>query len=391
MLKRKICVITGTRADYGLLQGLMQRIISDDALTLQVVASAMHLVADYDYTYRQIEADGFVIDRKVDMSLVGDTARDITRSVGKGTQIFADVLAELEPDIVVLLGDRFEALAAAQAAMFARIPIAHIHGGEITEGAVDDMIRHAITKLSTLHFVATDVYKRRVIQLGEQPSRVFVAGAPGIDNIKTMKLLPKDKLETEFGFELGKLSFLLTYHPATLSEQTTRLDNIIHALAEFPQAKIIITLPNADTGGKQLAEDAKAFFRSQPGRIYLTPSLGQLRYLSLLQYIDIVIGNSSSGLLEVPSFNKPTINIGDRQLGRQRAKSVIDCEDSTCAIFAAIHQALSDQFQQQLQEVVNPYGDGHANERILAVLKQVELLGVDRKTFFDIDYKLPLQ
>jgi len=388
MAVRKICVVTGTRADYGLLSGLMAALQQCKEFELQLIATAMHLSPEFGLTYRQIENDGFVINEKIEMLLSGDTAVSITKSMGLGTIGFADAYDRLRPDLVVILGDRFEALAAAQAAMIAKIPVAHIHGGEVTEGAVDESIRHSITKMSHLHFVATDEFKKRVIQLGEQPDNVHVCGAPGIDNIKNMELLDRSALEQSLDFDLGQTCFLVTYHPVTLATvgDSNSMTNLLDALDAFPEAKIIITFPNADADGRQLISQVKEYAARQPDRIFVTDSLGQLRYLSALQHVDAVIGNSSSGLLEVPSFKKPTINIGDRQKGRLKAGSVIDCAESTLEIVEAIRFGLSEEFRKTIQTIENPYGDGNAIERILTVLKKCNLKGLVRKPFYNIDF-----
>jgi len=388
MPSRKICVVTGTRADYGLLSGLMMKIQHSEEFELQLIATAMHLSPEFGLTYRHIEDDGFVINEKIEMLLSGDTAISITKSMGLGVIGFADAYDRLRPELVVILGDRFEALAAAQAAMIAKIPIAHIHGGEVTEGAVDESIRHSITKMSHLHFVATDEFRKRVIQLGEQPSSVYVSGAPGIDNIKNMDLLDRSAFEDSLGFDLGKMCFLVTYHPVTLAtaNDSNSMINLLKALDAFPEAKVIITFPNADAEGRQLINQIKQYAAKQLDRIFVTNSLGQVRYLSALKHVDAVIGNSSSGLLEVPSFKKPTINIGDRQKGRLKADSVIDCAESTSAIVEAIHLGLSNEFRKTLQITENPYGDGNAAQQILDVLTNYDFAKLIRKPFYDIDF-----
>jgi len=390
MAKRKICIVTGTRAEYGLLFWLMKSVQEAVDLELQVIASAMHLSPEFGLTYQQIENDGFLIDEKIEMLLSGDTTVSITKSMGLGTIGFADAFQRLGPDLVVLLGDRFEALSAAQAAMIAKIPIAHLHGGEVTEGAVDESIRHAITKMSQLHFVSTPEYKKRVIQLGEQPDHVFVCGALGIDNIKRMHLLDRQVFEQSIDFRLGEQNFIVTYHPVTLamSSAVNSMVNLLAALDKFPQTKVIMTFPNADAEGRHLIDQIKAYAENNKQRVYLVSSLGQLKYLSALQHVDLVIGNSSSGLLEAPSFKKPTINIGDRQKGRIRADSVIDCGESTDSIVEAIQIGLSDKFAGTVSQTVNPYGEGGAADIILDTIKQADLESLRRKPFFDIPYSL---
>lgn len=383
-------MVTGSRAEYGLLYWLMKDIQQSTELELQVIASAMHLSPEFGLTYQQIENDGFVINEKIEMLLSGDTSVSITKSIGLGTIGFADAFQHLEPDLVVLLGDRFETLAAAQAAMIAKLPIAHIHGGEVTEGAVDESIRHAITKMSQIHFVATNEFRKRVVQLGEQPKNVFVSGAPGIDNIRRMQLLDLHEFEQSINFKLAKQNFLVTYHPVTLAESadSNSITNLLLALEEFPQAKVIITYPNADAEGRHLIEQIKTYAEKNKERVYLSPSLGQLRYLSALQHVDAVIGNSSSGLLEVPSFKKPTINIGDRQKGRLKAGSVIDCGESTDSIVKAIEIALSDKFSEITTHVNNPYGQGRAVDFILNAITHADLKSLIRKPFYDVDFEL---
>jgi len=390
MDKKKICVVTGTRADYGLLYWLMKTVQASEDFELQVIASAMHLSPEFGLTYQQIENDGFVIDERIEMLLSGDTTVSVTKSMGLGTIGFADAYQRLRPDLVVLLGDRFEALSAAQAAMIAKIPIAHLHGGELTEGAVDESIRHAITKMSQLHFVSTTEYKDRVVQLGEQPGHVIVCGALGIDNIKRMQLLDRRTFEQSIDFALGGQSFIVTYHPVTLAKSAAAnsMVDLLAAMDRFPQAKIILTYPNADAEGRYLIEQIKAYAEKNRDRVYLTSSLGQVKYLSALQHVDMVIGNSSSGILEAPSFKKPTINIGDRQKGRIKADSVIDCGESTDAIVEAMKFGLSDKFSQTVSRTVNPYGEGGAVDIILDTIKQVELDNLLRKPFFDISYTL---
>jgi UDP-hydrolysing UDP-N-acetyl-D-glucosamine 2-epimerase len=385
-MKRNICVVTGSRAEYGLLYWLMKDLQLSDTLKLQIIASGMHLSPEFGLTYRQIEADGFSIDARVEMLLSGDTPTAIAKSIGLGTIGFADALERLRPDLLVLLGDRFEVLSAAQAAMVARIPIAHIHGGEATEGLIDEAIRHAVTKMSHLHFVAAPEYRRRVIQLGEQPRNVYQVGAPGLDHLTRAALPAREVLEKNLNFTLGRHNFLVTYHPVTLQKTAPQQDlaQLLAALDEFPDSKLIITYPNADTQGRALIQQWHEYADSQPQRILLTPSLGQLHYLSLLREVDLVIGNSSSGLIEAPSFKKPTVNIGPRQKGRLKAASVVDCECRQTAIVAAIRRVLGDQFQRDLVSVANPYGDGHSSKRIIDILKNVDLDQLLFKHFFDV-------
>ena len=385
-VKRKICVVTGSRAEYGLLYWLMKEIQDDSALELQVIVTGMHLSPEFGLTWKQVEQDGFIIHRKVEMLLSSDTPVGISKSIGLGVIGFADALECLRPDVLVVLGDRFEIFAACQAAMTHRIPIAHIHGGEITEGAVDDAIRHAITKMSHLHFTATESYRQRVIQLGEQPQRVFNVGAPGLDNIFRLQLLDKPQLEQAIGFKLGKRNLLVTFHPVTLENATaaSQFGNLLKALDCFDDSHIIFTLPNADADGRVIIGMIEQYRQRFPERIASFVSLGSLRYLSALKYMDAVIGNSSSGLIEAPAFKIGTINIGDRQKGRLCADSVIHCGPEVDAIVQAFNRLFSEKFQESLKTVENPYGNSGASAKIKELLKSQSLDGVLKKSFYDL-------
>jgi GDP/UDP-N,N'-diacetylbacillosamine 2-epimerase (hydrolysing) len=384
-MSRKICVVTGTRAEFGLMRWLMQGVKDDPELSLQIIATGMHLSPEFGLTYREIEQSGFRIDRKVEMLTSSDTPVGIAKSMGLGMIGFADALSDLQPDLIVVLGDRFEILAAAAAALVARIPVAHLHGGETTEGAFDEAIRHSITKMSHLHFVAAEDYRRRVIQLGEHPERVFLVGGLGSDAIARMKLLDRAEMEASLDFQFGPRNLLVTFHPVTLENQSSeqQMAELLLALGELQDTHLIFTMPNADTGSRKLAEMVDAFVASHPNaRAYV--SLGQLRYLSCIQYVDGVVGNSSSGLAEVPSFRKGTVNIGDRQRGRLMAASVINCEPRQDSIAAALQQLYSSGFQAALPNVQNPYGDGGASEKILQILKDHALDDVVKKVFYDL-------
>jgi GDP/UDP-N,N'-diacetylbacillosamine 2-epimerase (hydrolysing) len=383
-MSRKICVITGTRAEYGLLRWVMQGIKDDPTLTLQVIATGMHLSPEFGLTWREIERDGFGIDHKVEMLTSSDTTVGIAKSMGLGMIGLADALQALKPDLVLVLGDRFEIFAAVSAALVARIPVAHLHGGEATEGLIDEAIRHSITKMSHLHFVATEEYRRRVIQLGEQPRNVYLVGGLGIDNIKRLSLLPRDELEASLGFSLGTKSLLVTFHPVTLEIATAsdQMEELLAALAELKDTQLIFTLPNADTEGRALIAMVQQFVETHANARAYT-SLGQLRYLSTVALVDGVVGNSSSGLAEVPSFRKGTVNIGDRQRGRLMANSVINCDPERGSIGSALHTLYSNQFQASLATVCNPYGDGGASDKIVALIKAAELDGILKKRFFD--------
>jgi GDP/UDP-N,N'-diacetylbacillosamine 2-epimerase (hydrolysing) len=382
---RKICVITGSRADYGLLRWVMQGIQDDPDLTLQIVATGMHLSPEFGLTYLEIEQHGFRLDRKVEMLTSSDTPVGIAKSMGLGLIGFADALSELNPDLVVVLGDRFEIYAAVAAALVARIPVAHLHGGETTEGAFDESIRHAITKMSHLHFVAAEPYRQRVVQLGEQPDRVFLVGGLGVDAIKRLKLLGRTDLEASLGFGLGEKSLLVTFHPVTLEAGTAaaQMEELLAALASLDDTNLIFTLPNADTDGRVLIKAVEEFVAQHPNARAYT-SLGQLRYLSCVAQVDGVIGNSSSGLIEAPSLNTGTINIGDRQRGRLQAASVINCDPTQQSISEAIGRLYSPEFRSSLRDVCNPYGDGGASGRIVERLKNYPIDRIAKKVFFDL-------
>jgi GDP/UDP-N,N'-diacetylbacillosamine 2-epimerase (hydrolysing) len=384
-MSRKVCVVTGSRAEYGLLRWVMQGIQESEHLVLQVVATGMHLSPEFGLTYREIEADGFTIDRKVEMLTSSDTPVGMAKAMGLGLIGFADVFAQLQPDVVLVLGDRFEILAAATAAMATRIPIAHLHGGERTEGAMDDAIRHAITKMSHLHFVAAQEYRQRVIQLGEDPGRVHLVGGMGVDAIRRVTLLNRGELERALDFKLGPKSLLVTFHPLTLEDgvSESQIAQLLQALDALSDTSLIITLPNADAGGRGLIKMIEAFVATHAkARAYT--SLGQLRYLSCVALVDGVVGNSSSGLAEVPSFKKGTVNIGDRQQGRLKASSVIDCQPTCSSILQAIERLYSDEFGQVLKSTQSPYGDGMASEQVVLCLERADLVGVLKKRFYDL-------
>ena len=384
-MSRTICVVTGTRADYGLLRWVMEGIRQAPGLSLQVIATGMHLSPEFGLTYREIEKDGFVIDRKVEMLLSSDTPVGVSKSMGLGMIGFSDAIEQLKPDLMLVLGDRFEIFAAASAAMVARVPIAHLHGGETTEGAIDEAIRHAITKMSHLHFVAAEEYRRRVVQLGESPDRVFLVGGLGIDNIKRLELLDREALEEALDFKLGPKNLLVTFHPVTLEKSTAgqQMAELLAALDALEETHLIFTMPNADTDGRILIDMIQQFVASHPNARAYT-SLGQLRYLSCIRQVDGVVGNSSSGLTEVPSLRKGTVNIGDRQRGRLKAGSVIDCVPDRQSIAGALRTLYSPEFQAGLTSVRNPYGDGSASEKVVRVLQEHPLDTLLKKTFYDL-------
>ena len=384
-MSRKICVVTGTRAEYGLLRWVMEGIRTTPGLELQIIATGMHLSPEFGLTYRDIERDGFQIDTKVEMLLSSDTPVGLTKSIGLGMIGFGDALSILRPEIMLVLGDRFEIFAAATAAMVARIPIAHLHGGEATEGVIDEPIRHSITKMAHLHFVAAEEYRQRVIQLGEHPDRVFFVGGLGIDNIKKLQLLGREELEAVLGFKLGSRNLLVTFHPVTLENASSQIQmrELLAALSTLVDTRIIFTMPNADTDGRVLMDIIEQYVTQHPNSRVFT-SLGQLRYLSCMQYVDGVIGNSSSGLIEAPSFRIGTVNIGDRQRGRLKAASVIDCLPERTAISGAIERLYVPEFQEILRSVCNPYGDGGASEQVVAILAEVSLEDILKKRFFNL-------
>lgn len=383
-LDRKICVVTGTRAEYGLLYWLMKEIQADPDLELQLIVTGMHLSPEFGLTYKEIEKE-FRIDKKIEILLSSDTAVGISKSMGLAQISFAEAYEELQPGLVVLLGDRYEIFAAANAAMIARIPIAHLHGGETSEGAFDEAIRHSITKMSHLHFVAAEEYRNRVIQLGEQPERVFNVGGMGIENIHRLPLLSKEDFEQSIDFKLAKKNLIVTFHPVTLEKSTAQqqFSELLAALDGLEDTHIIFTKANSDTDGRIINQMIDDYVANNPTKAAGFTSLGQLRYLSALQYMDAMVGNSSSGLAEAPSFKIGTINIGDRQAGRIKADSVIDCAPEKNAIAKAIATLYTPEFQQQLQQVNNPYGTGCASKNIVPVLKQVKLGSLLKKEFYD--------
>jgi GDP/UDP-N,N'-diacetylbacillosamine 2-epimerase (hydrolysing) len=384
-MNRKICVVTGSRADYGLLRWVMQGIKEDSELTLQVIATGMHVSSLFGLTYKEIEADGFKVDVKLEILGELDSPVGIADSMGQGLLGCAKAFNYLQPDAIVLLGDRFEIFAAAAAALVARIPVAHLHGGETTVGAFDEALRHSITKMSQLHFVAAEEYRKRVIQLGENPGNVFLVGGLGIDNIKKLELLSRSELEDSLNLKFKSKSLLITYHPVTLDLETAenQTRELLNALSELKDTTLIFTMPNADTGGRVIIRMIETFVAQNSNSRSFT-SLGQLRYLSCIANVDGVVGNSSSGLTEVPSFKKGTVNIGDRQLGRLQAKSVINSQPKEKSIQDAIKRLYSEDFKSILGEVTNPYGEGGASARIVKILKDAPLEGIVKKTFHDL-------
>ncbi len=380
----RVCVVTGTRAEYGLLRWLMEEIHLDPALTLQILVTGAHLSPEFGSTFRQIEQDGFAIDARVDMLVSGDTPVSVTKSMGLGLIGFADALDRLRPDVVVLLGDRYETWAVGAACTVARVPIAHVHGGEVTEGAIDEAIRHGLTKMARLHFVAAPEYGDRVVQLGEDPTSVHIVGGLGLDSIERLELVDRAGLESALGIDLGHPLYVVTYHPVTLGT-TSRADfaELLTALDEVPDATLVFTMPNADSDGRALAGMVDAYVAARANAHVFT-SLGQTLYLSLLREADAVVGNSSSGLLEAPSLGTPTVNIGDRQRGRLAADSVIACDADRASIRAALETVASPEFRERARTARNPYGVPGASMRIARILADTDWADLPPKRFHDL-------
>lgn len=386
---KKICVVTATRAEYGLLKPIIDKIYKSEMAELKLVVTGMHLSPEFGLTYKEIEEDGYQIDQKIEMLLSSDTPAGITKSMGVTLMGFADYFFTNKPDIVIILGDRYEMLMVAAAAMMARIPIAHLYGGEKTEGAVDEAIRHSITKMSQLHFTATEEYRRRVIQLGEQPDRVYNVGALGVENTRKVSLLSKEELEYQIGFHFFKPTIIVTYHPVTLEMLTAReqFADILSVIDNHKEISVIFTKANADTDGRIINQMIDEYVRKNSDRCIGHTSLGQRRYLSALLYVDAVLGNSSSGLVEVPSFHIPTINIGDRQRGRVCAESVIHCGNTVQEIERALHTALAPEFRKSLTMMQNPYEKEGTSDKIVEIICNALDNGVElKKKFYDISF-----
>lgn len=384
-MKKKVCVVTGSRADYGALYWLLREIESDSEFKLQIIATGMHLSQEFGLTYKEIEKD-FKINRKIDILLSSDTNVGISKSMALAQIGFADAYSDLNPDMVLILGDRYELLSAASVAMVFRIPIIHLSGGERTEGVYDESIRHSITKMSHLHFTTTKEYRKRVIQLGEHPNRVFNVGAMGIENIKRLKLLSKKEFEESINFKLNKKNILITFHPVTLENNTSKehFQELLDTVDELEDTNIIFTKTNSDTNGRIINKMIDEYVGENPHKSVGFSSLGQLRYLSALQYIDAVVGNSSSGLTECPSFKIGTINIGDRQKGRIKAKSVVDCPPRKKDIKRSFEIIYSKPFQKILKTVHNPYDYGVSSKKIVKILKKTKLQNIIKKSFFTV-------
>jgi GDP/UDP-N,N'-diacetylbacillosamine 2-epimerase (hydrolysing) len=387
MTIRKICIITGSRAEYGLLYWLMKQINSNKDLELQLIVTGMHLSSDFGLTYKEIEKD-FKINKKIDMDLSDDTSLSISKSMGLAQISFSEAYNEIKPDIITVLGDRYEIFSAVSAAMIANVPIAHIHGGELSEGSWDNNIRHSISKMAHIHFAATELYKKRIIQLGEDPRKIYNVGGLGIENIKKIKLLSKYQFEDSIKFKLNKKNILVTYHPVTLENDTSKehFQELLNAIDNLNNTNIIFTKANSDLNGRVINQMIDDYVLKNYKKSISFISLGQLRYLSALKYVDAVVGNSSSGLLEAPSFNVGTINIGDRQKGRIKAESVIDCLPERKVIIESIEKIYTKEFQELLKTVKNPYDNGQSSIKIVDVLKNLNLENILKKEFYNISF-----
>ena len=381
MIKRRVCVVTGTRAEYGLFVPIMKKIKASEYLELKIIATTMHFSKEFGDTYKKIEDDGFQIDEKIENLLSSDTKSSITKSSGLAIILLSDGFSRVKPDIVLLLGDRFETHAAATTAMLMNIPIAHIHGGEITEGAIDEKMRHSITKMSNIHFTSAEIHKDRVIQMGEDSDSVFSFGAPGVDNIMNMNLLNKKELEVELDWKINKPTALFTYHPETLSSQNIReVINSILLIIKKIDISILFTYANSDNGGRVINHEIEKFASLDKNKYLVVKNLGQLNYLSAMKNLDVLIGNTSSGIIEAASFCKPVVNIGDRQLGRLQSKNIINCNISNLEY--SINKSISKNFLAKCSDVINVYGDGNSSEKIVKQLIKMSLK--TKKSFFDI-------
>lgn len=383
---RKVCIFTSTRAEWGLLQGLAKQILRSDCLQLQLLVSGSHLSEKFGMTVREIETGGFTVDEQVDILRYDDTPSGICKTMGLALSEYGEALSRLKPDIMVLLGDRYETFCAAAGAQIQRIPVAHIHGGETTEGAVDEAFRHSITKMAHLHFASCEKYRQRIIQLGETPASVFNVGALGIENIRKVELMSRNELEASIGFPLDKPFFLVTFHPVTLESDTAgkQFGMLLSALEQFPEHKIIFTKANADTDGQVINAMIDDYVAARPECCLTVASLGLRRYLSAMKFCDAVIGNSSSGILEAPVFGIPTVNIGDRQKGRLRTESIIDCTPDCVSIGSAIQKALDPRFRARLDNLKHPCEKTGTAGQIVEQLLKVDLSRLIKKTFYDL-------
>lgn len=385
---RKVCVVTATRAEYGLLKPLLEELRNEVSIELQIVSTGTHLSPEFGYTQQLIINDGFVVDRQVEILLSSDSPVGVSKSMGLAQIGFSEAFDDLKPDIVVVLGDRYELIPIVSAATVARIPVAHLNGGELTEGAIDELIRHSVTKLSQIHFTAMDEYSRRVIQMGEHPDTVFTVGEVGLDNFKTMNFMSREEFEGSIGRKLIEKNILFTYHPeSTRSLESLRDDfsEILSALSKLDETLIIFTKSNADVGGRMINKMIDDYVEKHQSYAIAFKSLGQSRYLSALKFVDAVVGNSSSGIVEAPSFKVPTINIGERQKGRVRADSVLDIDVDEKQILTAVERIYSSEFQDVLEKTINPYGQGDSAKKVVNVLKTVDLENLKKKKFYDIN------
>ncbi|MFI4851900.1 MAG: UDP-N-acetylglucosamine 2-epimerase [Gimesia chilikensis] len=386
-MSNRVCVVTGSRAEYGLLSPLLEALRAAESFELQLLVTGSHLSPEFGLTYREIEADGYSIDEKVEVVLSSDTPVGICKSMGLGLISFAEAYARLTPDLILVLGDRYEIFSAVSAAHISRIPVAHLHGGEVTEGAFDDALRHSITKMSHLHFTSTDAYRQRVIQLGEAPERVFNVGAIGLDNLRRLPLLSREDLEQQLGFKFNIHNLLCTFHPVTLEHNSSeqQIQSLLNVLDQQADTSVIFTKTNADTDGRIINQMIDDFAAKNPDRFHSYVSLGQLRYLSMMQFVDAVVGNSSSGIIEAPGFQIGTINIGNRQTGRIKSELVIDCEPTETGIASAFKTLYSSDFQKRRSQARNPYGAGQTTSQIISILKEHFPRRTTQKSFYDLD------
>ncbi|QDT83986.1 UDP-N-acetylglucosamine 2-epimerase [Gimesia chilikensis] len=386
-MSNRVCVVTGSRAEYGLLSPLLEALRAEESFELQLLVTGSHLSPEFGLTYREIEADGYTIDEKVEVVLSSDTPVGICKSMGLGLISFAEAYARLTPDLILVLGDRYEIFSAVSAAHISRIPVAHLHGGEVTEGAFDDALRHSITKMSHLHFTSTDAYRQRVIQLGEAPERVFNVGAIGLDNLRRLPLLSREDLEQQLGFKFNNHNLLCTFHPVTLEHNSSeqQIQSLLNVLEQQVDTSVIFTKTNADTDGRIINQMIDDFAAKNPDRFHSYVSLGQLRYLSMMQFVDAVVGNSSSGIIEAPGFQIGTINIGNRQTGRIKSELVIDCEPTETGIASAFKTLYSSDFQKRRSQARNPYGAGQTTSQIISILKEQFPRRTTQKSFYDLD------
>lgn len=383
--KRKICIVTGSRAEYGLLKSVIELVDKSIDLELQLVVTGMHLSSEFGFTINEILNDNFHINKKLETLISSDTPVGVSKSIGLGVIGFAETLEELKPNLIVILGDRYEILSIAICALIAKIPIAHISGGEITEGAIDESIRHSITKMSSIHFVAAEEYKRRVIQLGEDKNKVFNVGGLGADIVKQSDLFTKEYLEDFLNFKFKSKNILITFHPETLDLNHTecQIDNLLFSLGNFDNIGFIFTMPNADNRSKTIDSKIQRFCFENKNSTYIK-SLGQKKYYSCLNIVDGVVGNSSSGICEAPSFKIGTVNIGDRQKGRVRCESIIDVNNEQKEITNAIKTIISEEFKSKIKGVINPYQINNTSENIVRIIKEINLEGITKKKFFDL-------